>query len=343
MTITVLTIVGLFIFSSILIGYILSAPSYQGEKTDHFNGKQFINPANIKAKGFKDLLKWAMNRHPGEWEKIEKSNKGIFQKQTPDSITRVYYVNHSTFLIQSGHLNLLIDPVWSDRVSPFSWLGPQRMRPPGIKFEELPDIDLVLISHNHYDHLDIPTLLKIQKDFSPLIITPLGVSKLLLKKGLENCIEMDWWQNQKINDQVDIVCVPAQHFSGRGMFDRDKTLWAGYILKFPQGNIYFAGDTGYGDFIKKIGREFGPIKLSLLPIGAYLPKWFMSPIHTSPEDAVKIHLDLDAEKSIGMHYGTFPLADDGMYQPVEDLQAAKIKFRVSDFLILENGEFVDLE
>ena len=260
-----------------------------------------------------------------------------------DSMAMVYFVNHSTFLIQLGNFNILTDPVWSNRVSPFKWLGPQRMRPPGIKFGELPDIHLVLISHNHYDHLDVSTLIKIHKKFNPLIITPLGVSKLLLQKGIDNCIEMDWWQNQKINDQSEIVCVPALHFSGRGMFDRDKTLWAGFIIKSTFGNIYFAGDTGYGDIFKQIGKEYGPINLAILPIGAYLPQWFMSPIHTSPEEAVKIHLDLQADKSVAMHFGTFPLADDGMWQPQEDLKKEKEKYQVDNFYVLEEGDKILLE
>ncbi len=343
MVIGFLTLLGLFLISGILVGYILSTPSYEGDRSDHFNGEKFVNPGNVQEKGFKDLIKWAMNREPGSWEKIETSPDHSFEKQNADSVTRIYFVNHSTFLIQVGNFNILTDPVWSERVSPFQWIGPQRKRPPGIKFEDLPEIHLILISHNHYDHLDLSTLKRLHQRFNPLVITPLGVPVFLKKQGIGRLEGLDWWDEFPVHENITIACVPAQHFSGRGMFDRDKTLWSGYVIKSIQGNIYFAGDTGYGDFFRQISQKYAPVKLAMLPIGAYLPRWFMSPIHISPEEAVQIHLELQAEKSVAIHYGTFPLGDDGMNQPIHDLIIAKNKYQVDNFYTLAEGESILLE
>jgi L-ascorbate metabolism protein UlaG (beta-lactamase superfamily) len=338
----VIVVISLFLISSFVIGFILSAPGYQGKKTDHFTGNKFQNPGNIEPKGFKDLIKWTLNRNPGKWEDITSTGDNHIPSERVDSLIRIYYVNHSTFLIQTSGLNILTDPIWSERASPFQWAGPIRKRPPGISFDNLPEIDIVLISHNHYDHLDMSTIQKLNNSFQPEFICPLGVSVYLNKNGISRTREMDWWDKYSLSESLSIACVQAQHFSGRGFFDRDKTLWAGYVIQSEFGNIYFAGDTGYGNFFKKIASDYGPIHLALLPIGAYLPRWFMAPIHTSPEDAVKIHMDLNAKKSIGMHYGTFPLADDGMKEPLKDLKKAKSKYSIKDFVTLEEGQYIDL-
>jgi L-ascorbate metabolism protein UlaG (beta-lactamase superfamily) len=303
-----------------------------------------MNPGNVQEKGLRDLIRWAMNREPGSWEKNDERNNRIpFQYQLTDSSARIYFVNHSTFLIQLGKYNILTDPVWSERVSPFQWIGPQRQRPPGIKFEELPEIHFVLISHNHYDHLDIPTIRRLKEKFDPVFIAPLGIPAYLLKNGIEQNKEVDWWNEIQLDENLMVACVPAQHFSGRGMFDRNKTLWAGYVIQSEFGNIYFAGDTGYGDFIHQIEKKYAPIDLAMLPIGAYLPRWFMSPIHTSPAEAVKMHQDLGAKKSVAMHFGTFPLGDDGMRQPLEDLKKAKENYQADQFLVLKEGQSILLE
>jgi L-ascorbate metabolism protein UlaG (beta-lactamase superfamily) len=343
MIIGLFSLLGLFILSSLLIGYLLSGPGYVGNRSDHFNGEKFINPGNVEEKGFKDLIKWAMNRQPGSWEKKDAPPHHSFEIHNADSVVRVFFVNHSTFLIQIGNFNILTDPVWSERISPFQWVGPQRKRPPGINLEELPEIHLILISHNHYDHLDISTLKSLYHRFEPLVISPLGIPAFLKKRNINRIEEMDWWDESRINDDITIACVPAQHFSGRGMFDRDKTLWAGYVIKSDHGNIYFAGDTGYGEFFKQISQKYHPIKLAMLPIGAYLPRWFMSPIHISPEEAVQIHMELNAEKSVAIHFGAFPLGDDGMDQPIRDLIKARNKYQVENFYVLSEGESMLLE
>jgi L-ascorbate metabolism protein UlaG (beta-lactamase superfamily) len=328
--ITLLTVILMFNLG----GYYFSAPKYKGFVTDHFNGKTFINPGSVKAKGLADVLRWAMNRKPEPWtenmdlkygeEPVERNAEGI----------RITFVNHSTFLIQVDGVNILTDPVWSERCSPIPFVGPKRMRPPGIRFEDLPPIDVVILSHNHYDHLDVPTMKKLIKTHDPEIMTPLGVGAFIKQLGSDRTRDLDWWEEASLPSNLSVVAVPAQHFSGRGTFDRDATLWCGYIIKSKSGNIYFAGDSGYGEFFKTIGERYGEMAISLIPIGAYLPQWFMSPIHISPQVAVQVHKDVNSKISLGMHFGTFPLADDGQGQPESDLNEAIKKAG------LAQGEFI---
>ncbi len=315
-----LLIVFLLVFN--LVGYWLSAPRYKGPVSDHFNGKTFINPGNVKAKGLGDVIKWATSRKPTQW--IENTVLDYGEKPVERNTDGVIitFVNHSTFLIQVDGLNILTDPIWSERTSPVSFLGPRRMRPPGLRFEDLPPIDLVLLSHNHYDHLDVATVKKLIKVHDPLFITPLGVGAFIQSLGSRKVEDMDWWQEKHVLSGFTVAAVPAQHFSGRGTFDRDATLWCGYVMVREQGNIYFAGDSGYGVFFKNIGERYGEMAVSMIPIGAYLPTWFMSPIHISPEEALQVHLDVRSRVSMGMHFGTFPLADDGQNQPAADLNSA---------------------
>lgn len=332
----------LILVSSMIIGASISAPVYKGSASDHFDGKQFINPGGVKAKGLKEVFKWMMNRERGKWIENKTEVYGKHPLSIEKENIRITFVNHSTFLIQVDGLNILTDPVWSKRTSPFSWVGPQRMRLPGIKFEDLPRIHAVLISHNHYDHLDLPTMRTIFGANHPQIITPLGVKAFFDKESITGANDLDWWQEIKLNDSVSVQSVPAQHFSGRGMLDRDATLWCGYVIKTSRGNIYFAGDTGYNETtFKEIGeRTSGGIKISLIPIGAYKPEWFMSPIHVSPEEAVKVHLDVRSQSSIGMHFGTFPLADEGYEDPIVDLNEALKKYNIphEKFVVLKEGE-----
>lgn len=345
-----LWITGLVITVSLFIavaGWAVSKPGYEGPKSDHFNGNTFENPGEVPTKGFFDVMKWYLQRDQGEWTMIPESEITFAQKPA-DSITDgmvITYVNHSTFLIQTAGVNILTDPVWSKRVSPVSFAGPKRFRPAGVKFDDLPPIDVVLISHNHYDHLDIETLKKLNERFQPRFITPLGVSLLLNNEGVENTHELDWWDEHVLDSDLTLHSVQAQHFSARGLFDRDKTLWMGIVIDTPYGGIYFAGDTGYGEFFKEIGRRYPDIKIGLIPIGAYKPQWFMSPMHINPEEAIQVHKDVGANISFGMHFGTFPLADDGMKDPENDFAKAiqLPENRGVNFKLLTEGDSFEIK
>lgn len=323
-----------------VVGILISAPRYRGPVSDHFDGSKFINPGGVKAKGSREVLKWMMNRKQGPWREITDDSPGKHPLAHFKGGVRVTLINHSTFLIQVDGVNILTDPVWSRRVSPFSWIGPKRMAPPGIRFGDLPRIDVVILTHNHYDHLDIATMRTVFGAHHPAIVVPLGVKKFLDQHYVSGAVELDWWQRAEIKN-IGVQAVPAQHFSGRGLLDRDATLWCGYVINTGEGNIYFAGDTGYNkEMFEKIVSTSGPFKISMLPIGAYKPEWFMSPIHVSPDEAVRMHLDVGSSVSIPMHYGTFPLADDGESEPVQDLQSAMQKHGLAEdqFIVLKAGD-----
>jgi L-ascorbate metabolism protein UlaG (beta-lactamase superfamily) len=381
----------------IIIGWSIAAPRYKGAISDHFDGKQFFNPSGQNSKGFRDVAKWqTQKREKTPWsivQDFEFGNPPTSDITNPTSDTpsvkngfltnlsqlRVTFVGHSTVLLQFDGWNILTDPVWYERCSPFQWAGPKRVQPAGIRFEDLPPIHLILQSHNHWDHLDIQNLKKIYQKFKPQIVTSLGISQFLNQHGIEKSVDLDWHdtflvkksentegvfdvgfgmsdvgrlpksgvRNPKSNSfsELTVTCLPAQHFSGRGIPDRNATLWSSFMVSSPTvGNIYFAGDSGYASFFKEIGEQFGTIRLALIPIGAFKPEWFMSPIHCSPAEAVEIHLDLKAEKSLAIHHGTFPLADDGQVEPVDLLKAALLLRGVpeDDFFVLKEGKFRDL-
>ena len=292
-------------------------------------------------KGFLGFLRWQLTSRPGHWNKWTDSpsgNPSPLHVAGPD--LRVTFINHATVLIQMEGINILTDPIWSKRASPVSWVGPKRRNPPGLQFEHLPPIDIVLISHNHYDHMDIETLNRLCSEHRPRFIVGLGNRALLEEHCIKEVTELDWWEGVAVRPGLRIACVPARHFSGRGLRDGDATLWCGYVVEGPSGNIYFAGDTALGKHFHEIKRRFAPLRLALLPIGAYLPSWFMQPIHLSPEDAVEAHHILDAQVSMAIHFGTFSLGDDGEFEPVTKLRevlSRKGQGR-SPFWVLERGE-----
>lgn len=317
---------------------LLSGPGYEGPKSEHFDGKRF---QNYEKHDERSLIRWLFTRERGQWNRIAREP----MPEPPDRVDVgthiVAFINHATMLIQKDGVNLLTDPVYSERTSPFSWVGPRRHRQPGLLFEELPPIDAVLISHNHYDALDLPTLARLQaKNPQMRIFVPLGNAPLLTDEGLQHVTELDWWQSADLGKGVKVHAAPAQHFSGRGWCDRDRTLWASWMITAPSGSTYFAGDTGKGPHFKLIRERLGSPRVALLPIGAYKPQWFMSPVHISPAEAVDAAEQLGAAVSIPMHYGTFPLGDDGQTEPLDELRAA-LKARGPDgpkFLILAQGE-----
>jgi L-ascorbate metabolism protein UlaG (beta-lactamase superfamily) len=304
----------------------------------HYKNGRFFNP-DTPPQRFSQFLKWVTQRKIGYWRKFIPSTPGPKPPERVEgSNLRATFVNHATFLLQTQGCNFLTDPVWSERVSPVSFAGPKRHRDPGIRFDDLPPIDAVLLTHNHYDHLDIPTLKMLVKRGQPAIFCALGLASPMQKIGFREIHELDWWQHLDWHG-VALHCLPAQHFSARGPFDRDRTLWCGWAVEAPAGVIYFAGDTGFAPLFGEIANEFTNIRLALLPIGAYAPEWFMGPIHMTPEQAVRAHDILRASASIAIHFGTFSLADDGETDPVDRLRTALIDSVVArSFWILEEGE-----
>lgn len=326
-----------------IIGASLDAPRYKGPISDHFDGKKFFNPNGKMSNEFGKVIKWLLNRDRSKWEKL-KSN--AFSEKPSERVyegIQAYFINHSSFLIQVGGLNIITDPVFSKRVSPFSWSGPSRKHPPAIEIEDLPEIDIMILSHNHYDHLDIKSFKKIYQLNEAHVYCPLGVGQYLRKKGMKNITEMDWWDESSKGD-LKVICTPAQHFSGRGLFDRDTTLWAGFILEIKNKTIYYVGDTGYdASIFSEVKNRFSDIDLTFIPIGAYKPIWFMNPIHINPKEALQIHNDIDSKMSIAMHFGTFPLADDGPKEAIEMFANHLEDYNISssNFLIPDVGRVME--
>jgi L-ascorbate metabolism protein UlaG (beta-lactamase superfamily) len=301
-----------------------SARGWRGPASEHFDGARFINPdAPTSRRGLLDFLHWRLTRVPEPWpDWVEASPGPPPPRRVGPGELRVTFIGHATVLVQLDGLNVLTDPVWSDAVGPDGLAVVSRRRPPGLRFEDLPPIDLVLISHDHYDHLDMPTLLRLQRAFAPRFAAGLGTRDLLTRAGIAKARDFDWWDSARISERVRLIAVPAQHFSMRGICDRDAVLWTAFVLESPAGRVYFGGDTGYGPHFEAARRRLGPMRLALLPIGAYLPRDFMSLVHLDPWEAVAAHLDLGAEQSLGIHWGTFAQTDEGMYTPQRDLDAA---------------------
>lgn len=321
-------------------GWWFSLPPYRGPITDHFDGERFINPRSART-STRQFWKWRTTRTPGPWRaSYTPAPQPPPGPVAPTGELQVTFVNHSTVLIQQEGINVLTDPIWSKRASPFSWIGPARHHAPGLAFDKLPHIDVVLLSHNHYDHMDIPTLLRLEAAYSPHFYVPLGHRQFLERKGLQHVVEMDWGDHVPLSERVELHCVPAQHFSSRGIFDRNKTLWAGYVMTAPKGAVLFAGDTGMSSHFEQIHQTFPNLRLSIIPIGAYEPRWFMGTVHLAPEQAVEAHRILQSPQSLAIHFGTFRLADDGELQPVHDLLAALKDQKVTpqNFWVLAPGE-----
>ncbi len=334
-----------FIPTAITTGLLASctgAPSYEGEPSDHFDGDVFINSTPM-SKGAGDLLSlgWGSLTKSERWPSwIDIEQKAIAEERVEEGIS-VTFINHATFLIQVDGLNIITDPVYSMRASPVQFAGPRRVHTPGVAFEDLPHIDVVLISHNHYDHLDAATLKRLLEDQEeePLILAGLGNGAYFDQLGLTQHADLDWEDSYSF-EGVEFIFTECCHRSGRGISDQMKTLWGSFVIKTSQGNLYFAGDTGYDKHFATTGDEHGPFALAMLPIGAYEPRWFMKDVHTNPAEAVQAHRDLRSELSIGMHFGTFQLTYEAIDQPQIDLEEALEDQGVpeEEFLVLEVGE-----
>jgi L-ascorbate metabolism protein UlaG (beta-lactamase superfamily) len=241
-------------------------------------------------------------------------------------------------------MNILTDPIWSDRASPVWFSGPRRRSNPGVPFDGLPSIHVVLISHDHYDHLDMPSLRRLHREHDPVFITGLGNGRRLHRAGIPGAVERDWWDRVDLQPGLAVNLVRSKHFSGRGPFDHNKTLWCGFVVSSPAGNVYFAGDTGYGDHFQEIASRFGPIRAAMLPIGAFRPEWFMGEVHCTPLEALRAHEVLRSDVSIAIHHSTFPLGDDGQDEATNALRnhLRHTDLGDSQFWILQPGEGRDL-
>lgn len=286
------------------VGYTTGCTYYNGPPSDHYDGSRFHNTTPDHS--FTDMLKWWWQMETVDWpDWVDDPLRPAPPAGVESGALRVTYINHATVLIQMDGTNILTDPFWSKRAGPFSWLGAKRVRVPGVRIRELPEIHVVIISHDHYDHLDFPTLKALVESHKPLVVAGLGLKKRLRSMTGIKVVELDWWQAYHDKEiGLDIVSVPSQHSSGRGLWDKNKTLWAGFVLRSPHGNVVFMGDTAFGDFFEEISSRYGPFRLALLPIGSYEKRWFMRHQHMNPDDAVRAHQILGARQSVGIHFGT---------------------------------------
>jgi L-ascorbate metabolism protein UlaG (beta-lactamase superfamily) len=310
--------------------------------TDHCDGYRFYNPGVAIDKSLVQV--WRMLNSPNRARWPDRVDNGSYPPpplDVPPGEIAITPIGHATVLIQFTGLNVLTDPMYSQRASPVSWAGPERARDPGVAFETLPPIDVVVLSHNHYDHMDMPTLRRLRDRWHPLFVAGLGNARVLASHGIEHIVELDWWQSIELRSNVRLTFVPAQHWSGRGFGDRRRMLWGGHWFDAPAGRVYFAGDTGYPAQFHEIRQRLGAPDIALLPIGAYEPRWFMAAQHLKPEEAVRAHLDLGARLSIGMHFATFhQLSDEAIDAPVQALVIARREQSVPDdaFRVLGFGE-----
>ena len=319
----------------LLLLLILLIPNNIFAEYKNTNGKAIEKP-------FKDLVKWINSDVNPNLSSIEVSNewKNINLNQDNDYII---WIGHSTFLIKKAGTVILTDPIFSDRASPFKNIGPERLIPPVIPLKELPRIDFVTVSHNHYDHLDINSLKKIS-ELNPdaVFLVPAGDLKLLKKKRINNVYEFNWWETFKV-EELTFTFTPVQHWSKRGLFDRNKSLWGGWYINFNDYGMYHAGDTGYSKDFIDTKLKLGAPKYAFIPIGAYDPEWFMAESHVNPEDAVQIMIDLEAEKAFGMHWGTFALTDEDTLEPPTRLKDSLEFPNSPDFISLTPGKVIEIE
>lgn len=295
---------------------------------------------DLKPRGLLPFLKWKFNtqgpKRPTWPEFVPLQAKDHPPLKVSNEKIRVSFVGHATFLIQTAALNILTDPVWSHQIGPFSKLGPIRVSPPAISFDALPKIDLVLISHNHYDHMDLPTLKRLYERDNPLFVTPLKNERYLQKINSKMKIKtLNWSDAFQINTDISIHLEPSKHWSRRSLWDYNKALWGNFIVQTPAGFICFIGDSGYDASIyKNIAQKYPNILLSIIPIGAFEPRWFMGSVHMNPKEAFQAYLDLNSKLGLASHFETFQLADDEFLEARQTLEKIKKENKVQDDFIV---------
>ncbi|CAN7660072.1 MBL fold metallo-hydrolase [Rhizobium sp. LjRoot254] len=325
-------------------------PYYQGPKSDHFNGARFFNPGGVGPGTLSDLIKWKWGgEKPALWPKSFPSafagNRPV--ERIEGAGLRVTMIGHASLLIQTAGLNILTDPVFSERTSPFSFIGPRRHNPPGVAFIDLPPIDLILVTHNHYDHLDLASLRMLQARFRAPVITPLGNDAIIRPAVLDADITVtDWGDRTEFRDGVIIHTEPCHHWSARGSSDRRMALWAAFVIETPDSKIYHIGDTGFHDGInyRAAAEKHGGFRLGILPVGAYEPRWFMKGQHQNPEEAVEGMRLANVGFAVGHHWGTFQLTNEAVEEPVKALAEAlgNTGIEAERFRALRPGEAVDV-
>jgi L-ascorbate metabolism protein UlaG (beta-lactamase superfamily) len=297
---------------------------YNGPLSDHFDGVRFFDPRGGPPRNRRDLLRWFVDRHwratKSKWPAWAPSP---YSDRPPARVEgaacRISYIGHASLLIQTAGFNILLDPVWSKRASPFRFVGPKRVNNPGIDFADLPPIDVVLVSHGHYDHLDLATLSHMAATYRARVITPLGNDTIMRNHDPAIAAEAYDWDNRvDLGVGIAVTLVAARHWSARNLSDRNMSLWASFVIETPGGSIYFVADSGYGDgwYFRRARERYGPFRLAILPIGAYEPRWFMHDHHMNPAESVQALIDCGAEIALAHHYGTFQLTDEPFDAPL---------------------------
>ena len=309
----------------------------------HFSRGKYRNRYSVSGHGPSwEFLKflWRMRTVSASGSQLPEQKPDVAWLKANRSDSALTWVGHSTFLLQAHGLNLITDPHLTARASPLRHAGPKRFNQPALDFADLPPLDIALVSHNHYDHLDERTVKRLAREHAGLTyLVPMGLKRWFARRGIKRVVELDLWQSAEVNG-VRVHCVPVQHFSGRSATDRNKTLWCGFVVEMRGRKIFFAGDTGYSADFRDIGAKFAPMDLSLIPIGAYDPRAFMQPVHVNPEEAVKIHQDVGSRLSVAMHWGTFRLTLEPLDEPprklAQALKAAGVP--AAQFIVMQHGE-----
>jgi L-ascorbate metabolism protein UlaG (beta-lactamase superfamily) len=332
---------------AMLTGRSALARYHDGPVSDHFDGTRFFDPHGAPPKSLLQLARWRLGPRGEPWpERLESPFRDSPPLRVDAQRWRISYVGHASFLLHSAGMNVLLDPVWSERVSPFSFYGPTRINAPGIPFDALPPIDLVLVSHAHYDHLDLPTLSRLAAVHRPRFIVPLGNDAIMRGADPPVVAEAHDWGDRLVHNDLAVTLAPMRHWSARGITDRNKALWAAFVLDAPAGRILHVGDSGYGDgwHFRNARERHGPFSLAILPIGAYEPRWFMRDQHMNPAEAVEAWRASGAEHALGHHYGTFRLSNEAVDAPPRALAQALADNGVAEsrFRLLRPGQVWEL-